>query len=202
MDPETEKACQEAPHAPCGRRKKNIVELTLHTAAENLRGPKLPLAVLCDSVRSMHNVGSILRTADALGLHEVILAGISGTPPHPEISKTALGAEDSVAWRHVDDALAEVRRLQEAGAKVCVLEQTHGSVPLHSFVPRGEDGRQPYVVLVAGNEVEGVGQRIVDAADVVLEIPQHGAKHSMNVSVSTAIALWHLSLHLRPQAFD
>lgn len=171
------------------RRKKNIVELTNCTLSEYKEREKLPLAVMLDNVRSMYNVGAIFRTADAFLVRELILAGISGMPPHPEIAKTALGAEESVEWRHVDDAFSEAMALQKEGWKVCVLEQTKGSVPLQSFCcTPGES-----YLLVVGNEVEGVDQRIVDIADVVLEIPQAGVKHSLNVSVSGGIALWHMA---------
>lgn len=194
------------------REKKSIVELTRCSVAQYKAMRKLPLSVLTDNVRSMHNIGAIFRTADAFRVSEVILGGISGCPPHPEISKSALGAEESVAWRHVDSALDEVRRLQADGWRICVLEQTHNSIPLHEFSIRhikGVNGEsvngngelrkgnvEPVedikLVLVAGNEVNGVDQRIVDAADHILEIPQEGTKHSLNVSTSAAIALFHL----------
>lgn len=168
------------------RAKKNIFELTNCSLRQYKEREKLPLCVLLDNVRSMYNVGAIFRTADAFLIREVILAGISGCPPHPEISKTALGAEESVEWRHVEDSFAEVMRLHEEGWKICVLEQTHNSVPLQEFSPTDDNK----YLLVVGNEVNGVDQRIVDIADIVLEIPQAGVKHSLNVSVSAGIALW------------
>ncbi|MDE7403388.1 MAG: RNA methyltransferase [Muribaculaceae bacterium] len=174
------------------RLKKNIIELTRRSAGENILAPKLPLIVLADNVRSLHNIGALLRTADAFAVREVIMAGISGTPPHPEISKSALGAEDSVKWHHADDALTEICRLKEEGWRVCVLEQTHNSTPLQDYRPEHNDK----LLLVVGNEVHGVNQLIVDVADVVLEIPQYGAKHSLNVSTSAAIAMYQLSLYL------
>lgn len=169
-------------------RKKNIIELTRCNREEYRGKEKLPVAVLTDNVRSMHNIGSIFRTADAFLVKEMVLAGISGCPPHPEIAKTALGAEESVEWRHVEDAFEEVKRMKEEGWKICVLEQVHGSQPLPSF--RREPGER--YLLVVGNEVSGVDQRIVDEADRVLEIPQHGTKHSLNVSVSASIALYQM----------
>lgn len=168
--------------------KKTIYELTNCTVEQYRAKPKLPVRVLLDNVRSMHNTGAVLRTADALLVDEVIMGGITGCPPHPEIAKSALGAEQSVAWRHVDDPLAEVMRLKGEGWTVCVLEQAHGSIPLQDFTR----GPRQKCLLVAGNEVSGVSQEIVDAADVVLEIQQAGVKHSLNVSVSTGIALWQL----------
>lgn len=177
------------------RKKKNIVELTRMSCADYRALPKLPLIVVADNVRSMHNIGSLFRTSDAFRIMEIVLGGISGCPPHPEIAKTALGAENSVAWRHEDDTLAAVSHLREKGWKICVLEQTHGSIPLADFSYDGtsdENENAPGLVLVVGNEVKGVAQEIVDVADYILEIPQEGTKHSLNVSASAAIALFHL----------
>ncbi|MDE6523622.1 MAG: TrmH family RNA methyltransferase, partial [Muribaculaceae bacterium] len=116
-------------------------------------------------------------------------AGITGIPPHKEISKTALGAEDSVSWRYVEDAVKECAYLKEKGYIICVLEQAHGSIDLMDF--KAEDGKK--YLLVVGNEVSGVDQRIVDMADIILEIPMHGVKHSLNVAVSTGMAIWKIS---------
>lgn len=169
-------------------KKKNIIELTNCDVATYKKLTKLPVRVLCDNVRSMHNIGAIFRTSDAFLIDKVILGGISGCPPHPEITKTALGAEESVDWIHVESSLEEAVRLKKEGWKILVLEQTHGSLPLNEYRrPQSEK-----VVLVVGNEVEGVDQRIVDIADLCLEIPQHGTKHSLNVSCSAAIALWQI----------
>ena len=189
------------------RKKKNIVELT-RCSVEEYRGmSKLPLMLLTDNVRSMHNIGSLFRTSDAFRVSEILLGGISGCPPHPEISKTALGAEESVCWRHVDDSYQEAKNLQAQGWSVCVLEQTHNSIMLQDFhitsnkkeEREGEEGeeREEKYLLVVGNEVEGVDQRIVDIADYVLEIPQEGTKHSLNVSASAAIALFQLYIQLK-----
>ena len=142
--------------------------------------------VLLDNVRSMHNVGSVFRTSDAFLVSELILCGITGCPPHPEITKTALGADQSVNWRYEEDALKAVKDMKQDGWTICVLEQAHGSIPLQEFHVSSD---KKYL-LVAGNEVEGVSQQIVDLADNILEIPQHGVKHSLNVSVSVGIALW------------
>lgn len=186
------------------RKKKNIVELT-RCSVEEYRGmSKLPLMLLTDNVRSMHNIGSLFRTSDAFRVSEILLGGISGCPPHPEISKTALGAEESVCWRHVDDSYQEAKNLQAQGWRVCVLEQTHNSIMLQDFninsnkkeEREGEEREEKYL-LVVGNEVEGVDQRIVDIADYVLEIPQEGTKHSLNVSASAAIALFQLYIQLK-----
>lgn len=170
------------------RKKKNIVELTNCSLSQYKEKEKLPLVVMLDNVRSMYNVGAIFRTADAFLVKEMILAGITGRPPHPEISKTALGAEESVCWRHVEDAFSEAARMKGEGWKVCVLEQAHNSIPLHNFRCMDDDR----YLLIVGNEVNGVDQRVVDIADVVLEIPQAGVKHSLNVSVSAGIAIWQM----------
>ena len=149
---------------------------------------KFPLTVVLDNVRSVHNVGSVFRTADAFRLREVMPCGITAVPPSAEMHKTALGAEDSVDWRHFEataDALAELR---ERGVKICVLEQCRRSVALQDFV--FEPGSE--YALVLGHEVHGVAQSVVDAADVVLEIPQFGTKHSLNVSVAAGMAMWEI----------
>ncbi|MDE6638380.1 MAG: TrmH family RNA methyltransferase [Muribaculaceae bacterium] len=170
-------------------KKKNIAELTNCSVEEYREIPKLPFAILLDNVRSMQNVGSILRTADAFLINEVIMAGITGIPPHKEISKTALGAEDSVVWRYVEDSVEECKKLKAEGWVICVLEQAHGSIDLMEFLPE-EDKKY---LLVVGNEVSGVNQQIVDIADIILEIPMHGVKHSLNVSVSAGMAIWKIA---------
>lgn len=177
------------------RRKKSLTELTRCSVADYAGIRKLPVAVMADNVRSMHNVGSMLRTADAFLIEELVLAGITGMPPHPEISKTALGADESVRWRHVDDACVEAMRMRGEGYRICALEQAHHSVMLDGFSPVAGER----YLIVVGNEVEGVDQRIVDIADFVLEIPQCGVKHSLNVSVSAGIAMWHFFRALREQ---
>lgn len=170
------------------RRKKNILELTRCSVSEYKRTRKLPLSVVVDNVRSMYNIGSIFRTADAFLFKKIWLCGISGCPPHPEITKTALGAEESVDWEYAVDAVQCVKRLKDDDVRICVLEQCHNSIDLSEFkIEIGES-----YALVAGNEVDGVNQQIVDMADYVLEIPQCGCKHSLNVSVSSGIAMWHL----------
>ncbi|MDE6478777.1 MAG: TrmH family RNA methyltransferase [Muribaculaceae bacterium] len=170
-------------------KKKNIAELTNCSVEEYREVEKLPFCILLDNVRSMQNVGSILRTSDAFLVAEVVMAGITGIPPHKEISKTALGAEDSVSWRYVEDAVEECTHMKADGWTVCVLEQAHGSIDLMEFSP--EEGKK--YLLVVGNEVSGVDQRIVDMADIILEIPMHGVKHSLNVAVSTGMAIWKIS---------
>lgn len=170
------------------REKKNILELTNCSVGQYREKEKFPVEVLLDNVRSMNNVGSVFRTCDAFLISRLYLGGITGSPPHPEISKTALGADESVEWAHVVSPLDLVIKKKEEGWLVCVLEQAHGSIPLQNFKPSLSER----YLLVAGNEVEGVSQDIVDLADYILEIPQFGVKHSLNVAVSAGIALWQL----------
>lgn len=174
--------------------KKNIVELTRCSVAGYREVKKLPLIIFADNVRSMHNIGSLFRTADAFLFDRIILAGISGCPPHPEITKTALGAEESVNWEYASDAIECVLTLKKEGWLICSLEQTHNSLPLQEFIPFQEKVSRGYVIVV-GNEVEGVDQKIIDMSDIILEIPQCGVKHSLNVSVSAGIAMWHFFSH-------
>ena len=162
------------------------------TAEEFRQAEKMPLTVVLDDVRSMHNVGSVLRTADAFRVEEVLLCGITGTPPHPEIHKTALGAEDSVSWRHCGSALQAVEELKARGTIVLSVEQAEGSTMLPSF----QAERGTHYAIVMGNEVKGVHQEVIDASDGGLEIPQLGTKHSMNVSVTAGIVIYHFALDL------
>lgn len=170
-------------------RKLHVTEMGRISVDEFKEARKLPLVVVMDHVRSLYNVGSVFRTADAFRLEGVVLCGITATPPHPEIHKTALGAEDSVKWTYEKDTLTAVKELQEAGYTVLAIEQCEGSTMLQSFVP--EEGKKYAVVM--GNEVKGVQQEVVDACDGCLEIPQFGTKHSMNVSVTAGIVMWHFA---------
>ena len=148
--------------------------------------PASGIALILDNIRSAHNVGSAFRTADAFKADKVWLCGICACPPSAEIHKTALGAEESVPWEHRDDTAALVRELQDQGWTVLCAEQTERAVPLNEF--RREAGAR--YAIVFGNEVDGVQQGVVDAADGCLEIPQSGTKHSLNVSVSIGVVLW------------
>lgn len=173
--------------------KKSIRDLHRDTIEQYRRRQKLPLAVVLDNVRSLNNIGSIFRTSDALLVDRMMLCGITATPPSPEIHKTALGAEDSVEWEYFENTADAVAELRRRGYTICVLEQVKGSVELNKFMP--EPGKK--YAIIAGHEVHGVDPGIVNMADVCLEIPQFGTKHSLNVSVSTAIALWHFFNLLR-----
>lgn len=168
--------------------KKTIWDLDRDSIETFRAKPKMPLAVVLDNVRSLNNIGSIFRTSDAFAVDRICLCGITATPPSPEIHKTALGAEDSVAWTYYATTLEAVEALKADGFTVCCLEQVKESVALQNF--RVESGKK--YAIIAGHEVNGVDPEVVNAADVCIEIPQQGTKHSMNVSVSTGIALWHL----------
>lgn len=150
--------------------------------------PPSGVVLILDNIRSAHNVGSAFRTGDAFKADKVWLCGICATPPSAEIHKVALGAELSMPWEHVDDTLSLVERLRAEGWTVVCAEQTEHALPLQDF--RREPGRR--YALVFGNEVDGVRQDVVDAADLCVEIPQFGTKHSLNVSVSVGIVLWQI----------
>ena len=164
------------------------IELGRITAQQYKELPDSGLVLVLDNVRSAHNVGSAFRTADSIKVDKVWLCGIRAVPPSAEIHKSALGAEDSVEWEHVADTMEAVDRLKEEGYVILSAEQAVDSVMLDEFVP--EAGKK--YALVFGNEVAGVRQDVVDASDKVLEIPQYGTKHSLNVSVSIGVVLWHL----------
>ena len=168
------------------------IELGRVSAEEYKELPESGIVLVLDNIRSAHKVGSAFRTADSFKIDKVWLCGICAVPPSAEIHKSALGAEDSVDWEHVDDTMEAVRRLKEDGYTIVSAEQTMQSVMLDTFVP--EKGRRYAVVF--GNEVAGVSQEVVDASDFALEIPQYGTKHSLNVSVSMGVVLWHFRLHL------
>ncbi|MCH5303123.1 MAG: RNA methyltransferase [Prevotella sp.] len=170
-------------------RKVRTIEMQRLSVEEFRQSEKLPLAVVLDDVRSMYNVGSVFRTCDAFRVERICLCGITAQPPSTEIHKTALGAEDSVSWQHFPTALEAVAALKADGYEVMAVEQVHGSTLLQTFTP--VKGRRYAVVL--GNEVKGVHQEVVDAADGCLEIPQFGTKHSMNVSVTAGIIIWHFA---------
>ena len=150
---------------------------------------KLPLTVVLDDVRSLYNVGSVFRSSDAFRVEAVYLCGITATPPHPEIHKTALGGEDSVAWRYFNTATEAVQSLHDEGVTVYSIEQVEGSTKLQNLQL---DTDKRYAV-VLGNEVKGVHQEVVDMSDGCLEIPQFGTKHSLNVSVTAGIVIWEVA---------
>lgn len=161
-------------------------ELERLSAEEFKRAHKLKITVILDNVRSQHNIGSVFRTADSFFIEKIILCGICAVPPTPEIHKSALGAEFSVDWQYYKNTSDAVAALKEEGYIIISVEQAENSIMLHNFEP---DPDKKYA-LVFGNEVKGVSQDVVDMSDSVLEIPQFGTKHSLNISVSAGAVLW------------
>ena len=174
-------------------RKLKVTEMNRLTVEEFKQAQKLPLVVVLDGVRSLHNIGAVFRTADAFLVNSICLCGITATPPHPELHKTALGAEYSVDWRYFQHTLEAVDELHAQGYTVLAIEQCEGSTQL------GQVALQPggKYAIVMGNEVKGVQQEVVDRCDGCLEIPQYGTKHSLNVSVTAGIVLWEFSNRMR-----
>lgn len=174
-------------------KKLSMEELGRLSTEEFRQAPKIPVVLLLDNVRSLHNVGSAFRTADAFACERVILTGITGVPPHREIHKTALGATESVAWEYVLKPEDAARQLQAEGYRVVAIEQTTQSVPLETFPIR----REEKTCLVFGNEVNGVSEAVLTLADSAIEIPQAGTKHSLNISVCVGIVCWEFFRRLR-----
>ena len=170
-------------------KKLTVEEMQRLTVDEFKRAPKLPLVVVLDNVRSLHNVGSVFRTADAFRIEKIVLCGITACPPSAEIHKTALGAEDAVAWEYAADTLQAVLALKEEGYETLAVEQAENSHKLGAFVFE----KEKKYALVLGNEVKGVRQDVVDACGGAIESPQHGTKHSLNVSVTAGIVMWEAS---------
>ena len=203
-------------------RKLKITEMGRMNAEEFKASEKMPLIVVLDDVRSMYNVGSVFRTADAFRVEAIYLCGITAQPPHPEIHKTALGAEDTVAWLYFPTALDAVHALKQQGYTVYSIEQCEGSTPLQTLqtlpspslqggsgISANEDineqsnyslpagrVRGGSFALILGNEVKGVHQEVVDASDGCIEIPQYGTKHSLNVSTTAGIVIWEFAKRL------
>ena len=203
-------------------RKLKITEMGRMNAEEFKASEKMPLIVVLDDVRSMYNVGSVFRTADAFRVEAISLCGITAQPPHPEIHKTALGAEDTVAWQYFPTALDAVHALKQQGYTVYSIEQCEGSTPLQTLqtlpspslqggggISANEDTNEQsnyslpagrvrggYFALILGNEVKGVHQEVVDASDGCIEIPQYGTKHSLNVSTTAGIVIWEFAKRL------
>ena len=167
-------------------RKLKITELNRLSVDEFKQAEKLPLVVVLDEIRSLHNIGSVFRTSDAFLVHRIYLCGITATPPHPEMHKTALGAEDTVDWTYKKHTLEAIEELHNQGYTVLAIEQVEGSTMLGDL----QLDREKKYAIVMGNEVKGVQQEVVDACDGCIEIPQYGTKHSLNVSVTTGIVLW------------
>ncbi|MCB7482456.1 RNA methyltransferase [Christiangramia sediminis] len=170
------------------KRKLRNSELDRKSVDQFKEAEKTPIIVILDNVRSLNNIGSVFRTADAFLIQKIYLCGITAKPPHKDIQKTALGATETVSWEYVEDSLELVKKLKSEGVKVYSIEQAEGAIMLNDFQPENNKT----CALVFGNEVKGVQQKVVSASDAVIEIPQLGSKHSLNISVSTGVVLWDL----------
>ncbi len=176
-------------------RKLKVTEMGRLSVQEYRHAEKIPLVVVLDNVRSMYNVGSVFRTSDAYRVERIVLCGITACPPHVEIHKTALGAEDSVAWQFYPSTLQAIDALKSEGYHVWAVEQAQGSTTLDSIVEEMKPDTRYAVVL--GNEVKGVDQTVVDNCAGCIELPQFGTKHSLNVSVTAGIVIWEFAKTLR-----
>ncbi|MCQ2128163.1 MAG: RNA methyltransferase [Bacteroidaceae bacterium] len=166
-------------------RKLKVTEMGRMSVEEFKKSEKIPLIVILDNVRSMYNVGSIFRTSDAFRVEAIWLCGITGCPPHPEIHKTALGAEDSVEWKYFNTPEEAVVEARNMGYKTYAIEQCEGSIMLQDFADKSDK-----LAIILGNEVKGVKQEVVDMCDGCIEIPQYGTKHSLNVASAGAIVIY------------
>jgi 23S rRNA (guanosine2251-2'-O)-methyltransferase len=163
-------------------------ELNRKSVKEFRESEKRPVLVILDNIRSMHNVGSVFRTADAFLLQGIYLCGYTPQPPHRDIQKTALGATETVDWKHFQTVPAAIASLREDGFKIYAVEQTEKSIPLQEFILKPDDK----LALIFGNEVSGTGEEGLKLCDGSIEIPQSGMKHSLNISVAAGIVLWEL----------
>ncbi len=169
-------------------RKLKNSELNRLSVEEFKQSNKTPLIIILDNIRSLNNIGSVFRTSDAFLIEKIYLCGITAKPPHKDIHKTALGSTDTVDWEYIEDTLTLVKKLKVEGVKVISLEQAENATMLDSFIP---ESNTKYAI-VFGNEVKGVSQDVVNASDTVIEIPQFGTKHSLNISVSAGVVIWDL----------
>lgn len=169
-------------------RKLKNSELDRLSVDEFRQSDKTPIIVILDNIRSLNNIGSVFRTSDAFLIEKIYLCGITAKPPHKDIHKTALGSTDTVVWEYVNDTVTLVEKLKAEGIKVISIEQAENATMLNDFTPQP----QTTYAIVFGNEVKGVQQKVVDASDVVIEIPQYGTKHSLNISVSCGVVIWDL----------
>lgn len=169
-------------------RKLKNSELQRLSESEFKQAEKTPLIIVLDNIRSLNNIGSVFRTADAFLIEKIYLCGITATPPHKDIHKTALGATESVNWEYHKNTLDVIAKLQEEHVKIVAIEQAENAVPLDRFTPN----KNKKIAVIFGNEVKGVSQDVVNVADTVVEIPQLGTKHSLNISVSAGVVVWDL----------
>jgi 23S rRNA (guanosine2251-2'-O)-methyltransferase len=170
-------------------RKLSMDELNRKSVHEFKEAEKMPVVVVLDNIRSMHNVGSVFRTADAFLLRGIYLCGYTPQPPHRDIHKTALGATETVEWKYAETTVVAVQRLKDDGYQVYAVEQVQNSIPLHQFDIESHPGG---IAVVFGNEVSGVEEAVIKLCDGCIEIPQLGMKHSLNISVAAGIVLWEL----------
>ncbi|MCK0108552.1 RNA methyltransferase [Flavobacteriaceae bacterium S0825] len=154
---------------------------------------KTPLIMILDNIRSLNNIGSVFRTSDAFLIEKIYLCGITAKPPHKDIHKTALGSTETVDWEYVEDTLTLVEKLKTKNIKIISIEQAENATMLNDFTP----DKETRYAIVFGNEVKGVQQEVVDTSDVVIEIPQYGTKHSLNISVSAGVVIWDLFCKLK-----
>ena len=180
------------------RRKLKVEELNRIDIEEFKEARKINLTVVLDNVRSLNNIGSVFRTSDAFRVNEILLCGITATPPHVEIHKTALGAEDSMSWKYYEDTLSAINELKEKNYTVFAIEQTENSTLLTDL---SLDENQKYAIIL-GHEVHGVQQKVIDASHGCIEIPQHGTKHSLNISVAAGIVIWDFYKGLHEKSHD
>ncbi len=169
-------------------RKLRTHELERISVDEFKQADKIPIVIVLDNIRSLHNIGSVFRTSDAFLIQSIYLCGITACPPHKEIHKTALGSTDSVDWQYFNNAVDALKILKEKGYTIISIEQAEGSISLNDFKI---DKSRKYAIIF-GNEVKGVQQKLIDLSDSCIEIPQYGTKHSLNISVSVGVVVWDL----------
>lgn len=175
------------------RKKLKLDELGRISVDEFKSSPKTPVIIVLDNIRSLNNIGSVFRTSDAFRVEKIYLCGITARPPHRDIHKTALGATDSVEWEYVEDTTDLILRLNEEGVETYAIEQARDAIMLDAFEP-APNGK---TAVVLGNEVEGVQQEVIYACKGVIEVPQIGTKHSLNISVCTGVVIWDIYSKLK-----
>ncbi|MFD1017427.1 RNA methyltransferase [Winogradskyella rapida] len=168
------------------KRKLKNEELDRLEVSEFKTAKKSPIIIVLDNIRSLNNIGSVFRTSDAFLIEKIYLCGITAQPPHNDIRKTALGSTETVAWEYAEHTLEVIEKLKQDGVQICAIEQAENATMLDQFKPQAQNK----YAFVFGNEVKGVAQDVVDASDVVIEIPQYGTKHSLNISVSCGVVIW------------
>ncbi|WP_405573565.1 RNA methyltransferase [Winogradskyella sp. Asnod2-B02-A] len=168
------------------KRKLKNEELDRLEVSEFKTAEKSPIIIILDNIRSLNNIGSVFRTSDAFLIEKIYLCGITAQPPHNDIRKTALGSTETVDWEYAENTLDVINKLKAEDVKICSIEQAENATMLNNFKPQPNEK----YAFVFGNEVKGVAQDVVDASNVVIEIPQYGTKHSLNISVSCGVVIW------------